>query len=393
MSDMARRSAHLAIGATFFMSSVAFGNWLARIPEVRDRLHIDDAVLGVCLLGMSVGSVLATTLAGTLIWRMGSRRGTRLGYGLFVLALCGPGLAPSPAMLFLAVVPLGVGWGILQISMNTSAHELEQASGTRCLARCHGAFSLGGMVGAGLGSCFAHLGVAVAAHLAIVSSALLLAGAATSRSLHVPSAAPRAARRGWVSPPREILGLSSFAFLVLLVEGAIADWSSLLLRDDFAAPAGLAGLGFAIFSVMMAAGRLGGDWLSHRLRVAAFLRIGTALGGFALVLGLVCARTLGMLLGLGFVGLGLANVVPIMLRAAGSHGERQTAINVAAVATFGQVAFLVGPPMIGLLSRAFSVSGAFWALAVTLGLASLVATPAVSALERAHTAPRYGASR
>lgn len=372
--------ARISIGAVFFLANGAFGNWLARIPEVRDRLAMDDAQLGLCLLGMSLGSVCTMYATGGIIARLGGRWGTWLGYIQFVAALLGPAFAPTGPALFLTMVPVGAGWALLHVGMNTVAHETEGVEGRPILATCHGLFSLGGMAGAIVGSFFAREGTSVTTHLVLVLGSLLVAGAIAGYGLHAGPSAPRQVAGRCALPSRPLLGLCTVAFLILLVEGAVADWGALLLRDEFSARGGVAGLGFAIFSLAMAVGRLRGDWLSRYLSAAAFLRFGAGLACVAFALGLSVGHSGVMLVALGLVGLGLANVIPVTFRLAAGRGDRPAAVNVAAVSAFGQSAFLVGPPLLGLLAEATSLSCTFWTLAAATGLVVAIAGRTVRAV-------------
>jgi MFS family permease len=371
----------VSIFAIFFLASAGFANWLARIPAVQERLAMDEARLGLCLLGMSLGSVGVMFLMGGHVSRLGGRRGTWLGYCSFVAALLGPGLAPTALALFLALALMGAGWAILHVSMNTVAHEMEQATGTRILATCHGMFSLGGMMGAVTGSLFARQGTDVTTQFTIVTSVLLVAGVGAARGLYAAPAVTRAVAVRRSLPSRPLLGLCAIVFLILLVEGGIAEWSALLLRDEFAASAATAGLGFATFSLGMALARFGGDRLSRSWGAVRILRAGAALACAGLMFGLAVGQAWLMLASLGLAGLGLANVIPVTLRLAAEHRSRPAAVNVAAVSGVGQLAFLIGPPLLGLLSQVTSLSGAIWMLAASAGLAALIAGPAARATE------------
>src|SRR5262249_25579457 len=145
--------------------------------------------------------------------------------------------------------------------------------------------------------------------------------------------------------------LGLLAFCALLVEGAIGDWSAVYLRDSLGTSAAIAAMGFAAFSLAMALGRLAGDALARRLGGPRLLRVSGSLAAVGLSVALVVGQPSIAVLGFGLVGLGMANLIPVLFSAAGRTGAHAgTAI--AAVATAGYLGYLAGPPLIGLAADA-----------------------------------------
>ena len=367
----ALRLARFAVAAVFFIDGLGFANWVVRIPAVQERLGLGEGALGVALLGVAVGALIAMPLAGRLVAVRGSRPVTRVAALAFAATIALPGLAPSLTLLTLALVTLGAANGALGVAMNAQAAAVERQYGRPIMASFHALFSLGGLVGAGIGGVAAAGGVGVAPHLAATALALAVAGAAVG-ALMLPAAADAASEGARVARPTPaLLALGVVAFCVLFGEGAVADWSAVYLRDVTGAGPGLAAAGFATFSLAMAVGRSVGDALTIRLGAARLVRGGGALAALGLALALAFSEPWAAVAGFGAVGAGLSIVFPTVLTAAGRLPGIAPGAAIAAVSTFGYTGFLAGPPVIGLVAEA---------LTVRAGLAVVVATSVVIAV-------------
>jgi MFS family permease len=347
--------ARWAATAFFAVDGFIFASWAVRIPAVKAATHASPAALGLALLGLSVGAVATMTISGALCRRFGSGRILVAAGALLSLALLLPPLARSAPWLGLGLVVFGIGYGCVNVSMNSIAVDVVAALRRPVMPSFHAAWSLGGLAGAGLGGLLApHL--APLPHLAIVSSLGLAVTAVCGRMLlgHPLTAPPTGAGTRPGSPPGSraqawrVVGLFGLIALCSAYgEGAIGDWGALHLRQDLGAGPGLAAAGYAAFALAEACGRLAGSWLLSRLGQTMVL----VAGGLTACAGMLAAALAPVvfvaLAGFALTGLGVANMFPAaMTRAgllAGPHG-------VAVASTLGYGGFLLGPPAIGFLA-------------------------------------------
>lgn len=376
--DRSPRAARAAVATVFFVNGAAAASWLVRIPAVQERMRLDEGALGLALLGVAVGALVAMPWVGRLVARHGSRPVTRVAAIAFGATLALPALAPTPVILTLALVAFGAGIGALDVAMNAQAATVERRYGRPIMSGFHALFSLGGLVGAGIGGLVASRQVGPAAHLAGAALvAGLVATAATRRMLpasadaapgHMPPARPRGA----------LLALGIAAFCVLLGEGAMADWSAVYLRDVAGAGPGVAAAGYAAFSLAMAAGRFAGDALTLRVGPALLVRAGGALAALGLASALAFGGSWAGMMGFGAVGAGLSIAFPLVLAAAAALPGLTAGPAIATVSTFGYAGFLAGPPLIGFVAEAITLRGGLAVVVVT----SLIVVGLAGALRR-----------
>src|SRR5918992_5745189 len=339
-------SARAAVTALFLAHGLLFGTWVARIPAVQDDLDLGEGELGVALLFITFGAILAMPVAGWVVAREGSRATARQTVVVFAALLPGVALAPNFVLLALALLLFGAAAGALDIAMNAHGVEVERRYARPILSSFHAGWSFGGLVGAGVGALAAWAGVGLRPHFTGVAvvvgvSGLLPSAALLPAGADRPESPPRLAR-----PPRQLLALAALAFCGLFAAGAAADWSAVYLAGPLDAGAGLAALGFAAFSVAMAGFRLLGDTLTTRWGPVALMRRGALLAGGGLAAALLIGHPVAALVGFVFMGAGLAAVVPVAFRAAGSLPGVPPSAGIASLTTVGYSAFLVGPPVI-----------------------------------------------
>src|SRR5215470_1145032 len=264
--------ARCALSAIFFLNGVVLASWVPHIPEVKARHALGDGQLAPVLLSMAVGSVLALPLAGWLIGRFGSRRMTAVAALGVCLALPLPVVSPTVGLLVLSLMLLGMGNGLLDVSMNAQAVEVERRYRRALVSSFHGLFSLGGLVGAGGAGLAMSCGVGDVQHVTFITCLSVSVVGFVLRWL-TPSP-PRQGSRGptFVKPTGVLLGLGVLAFCGLLTEGAMADWSAVYLHEVLGADSATAAAGFAACSLLMAVGRFGGDSLTDRFGPRRLLR-------------------------------------------------------------------------------------------------------------------------
>ena len=364
--------AKVAVAASFALNGFAFASWIARVPAARDRLSLSEAGLGLLLLCMSAGSVLALPATGALVHRFGPAR-TALGGGALVVA----GLLVLSAGLTTAVVPLaglglflgGAGIGVWDVSMNVEGADVEQRLGRAVMPRFHAGFSLGTVAGALVGAGAAASGVSLAAQL-VVTAVLVVAGLTAATRSFLPvrdlvDGEPRAGSgvgRAWRERRTLLIGLLVLAFA--FAEGTANDWLALALVDGYGVSGAVAAVGFGVFVAAMTVARMVGTSLLDRYGRVAVLRATAAAVGVGVLLFVFSPTVPLALTGAVLWGLGAALGFPVGMSAAADEPERAAA-RVSVVSAIGYTAFLAGPPLIGFLAED---TGILRALLVVLGV-------------------------
>lgn len=372
-----------AVLVVFAAAGFVMGQALSRVPAVRDHVGADTAQLGLALMGMGLGSLLAMPFTGRLVDRYGSRRVVLVAVLLGCLGWSLVPLVPSVPTLLLLLVLTGMNIGIWDVAMNIQGTHVEQARGRSLMPYFHAAFSGGAVLGAGSGALAAWLGVGLVQLpvLALVAAAAGALGATRFVPEHdvpddasgtaasgTPADAPPA--RGAVTRVEVLIGLICLAGA--LAEGSANDWLALLLVDVHGAPEAFGALTLTAFNLTMMIGRLLGGPAIERFGRVAVVRAGGVLAGVAILVVTLSPSLLLALAGGLLWGLGVATIFPAAISAAGEvPGRGNRAITVVSTIAYG--AFLFGAPTIGLvaeqvgLDRALFLVVGFLALLVVLG--------------------------
>jgi predicted MFS family arabinose efflux permease len=372
MAGSLRPGPRTATRAAFVIAGMVSACWAPLVPFAKARLGVDDAQLGLLLLSFGVGSLFGVGLAGMLAARIGARPVVIAGGAGMCLFLPALALAGTPPMLVPALALFGASLGALDVAMNAHAVEVEAAAGVPLMSGFHALFSLGGIAGAGW------MTLALSAQLTPLAATL--AAAAAGAALVVIAAfgllttRPAAGHAPLlVLPSGLVIVIAALAATSFLAEGAVFDWSALLLVDRHVAAQADAGVGFIVFSIAMTAGRLTGDAVVARLGAPNVLRWGgvLAVAGFAVVLAAPWpAVAIG---GFLLVGLGAANIVPVLFSAAGRQTSMPPTLAVAAATSTGYAGILAGPPLLGFVAHALGLPNAFWLLAGLVLIVPLLA--------------------
>jgi len=355
--------ARVAVTAVFFLNGIVFASWYSRLPTIQEQLDLGPGTLGLALIGAPIGLLAAQPLTGALAATIGSRRLVAAA-PLMLAAAVAPALAVDAPTLALGTFTAGAANGVLDVSMNVEGLAVERLSGKRIFNSLHAWFSFGALGGAALGGIAAAAGVDPLPHIAIVVAVGAIAATLASRGLPPAEAEPRPEGPRFARPSRRLAALGAIAFCALLAEGAVFDWSGIFIRRETGAAIGLASAGLAAFNLAMGFGRLTADGAAERLGSPALGRAGALLAATGLGIALLLGSAAGAIVGFAVMGLGLASVFPLALRAAG-HDPATSGPAVAAVSSVGYAGFLTGPPAIGLLAELFGLGGA---LACVCGL-------------------------
>lgn len=368
----ALRRARWATATFFLLLGVLFGSWVVRIPAVQNRLGLEEGQLGIALLSMSVGAMLAMPTTGWLIRQWGNVVVVRAAATLLCLSLPLLPLAPTMPWLMLALFVFGINFGLLDVSMNTQAVAVEERYQRPIMSTFHAVYSLGGLAGATTAGLIAGQGIGAFPHL--FGLALLLLGLATvgGRSL-LEVAAREQDAPAFAIPPRSLFGLGLLSFAVLVGEGAVADWSAVYLRNGLGSTAAVAASGYAAYSLAMAGMRLGGDALVARFGPVLIVRSGCLVATVGMAGALLLGTIPAAIIGFACVGLGLAVAFPLALGAAGRTPGMASGAAIGAVATAGYSGLLLGPPLIGFISDQVGLRAGLGVVAALCFVSALLA--------------------
>lgn len=357
LSPAELKAAHLASRWQFFVLGALMGVWGAHVPSLKSGLGLTDGGLSLALLAAACGSVLCLFMAGRLVHGLGAARCLRWGCGLGALALAGLLHLPGLVALLPVMLLLGAAMSLFDVAANAEGCELEARSPRKLMSGLHAMFSLGGAAGA-LG-CAALIRGGVPATVQLVVLAVLLAAVSLQASRHMllnqAGHADDAEDAHWKWPRGLLRVLGLLAALGLLAEGAMYDWSVVYLRDTLGSPAAVAALGYASFSAAMAAARWHGDALRERFSPAALLAVSGWLAATAMAAVLWLGTAWAALPGFALVGLGLANVAPLLYIAASRLPGVTPASGIAMMSSVSFLGFVSGPPLVGAIAQASSL--------------------------------------
>lgn len=359
----------------FALDGFLFAGWVVRIPAIKQQTGSSTSDLGLALLGVSAGAVVTMTLTGRLCRRLGSHPVTVVSGVLLSLSIALPPLTHSALALGLVLLVFGAAYGGINVAMNSAAVDLVAAMRRPVMPSFHAAFSLGGMIGAGLGGLVAG-GLSPTAHLfTLTGVGLLITAVAGPVLLRHP--APVTEQRARKPGPHRLRGRTRrlvvlFGVIALCTaygEGAMADWGALHLEQDLHAHPGIAAAGYSLFALAMTAGRLTGTRLLELLGQTRTLVAGGTTAAAGMLLGALAPTVWMALLGFAVTGLGLANIFPVAVARAGALAGPG---GVAAASTLGYGGMLLGPPAIGFLADWFSLPVALTTVAALAAGAALI---------------------
>ena len=352
----------IKVFGAFFVYSFAMGSMFPRLPDIQRAMNVGEGQLGLALIGSAVGTLISLTFAGRFIEAVGYRRvllvAIPLLSALYALAMW----AQGPLMFFLLLVPVGLTIGAIEIILNVEADRVEHAIGRRIMSRAHAFWSLGFFAAGIVGSFIAQSGLEPRWHLmvmipVILATTLLLLGQfqpAPHRAGSSTEETPHFAR-----PTMPIMLLVGVCLSALLMEGAGIDWSAIYMRDMFTAEPFWAGIAVAIVAGSQALARFFADGFVERYSPVAVARVLLAVLFIGVVLVFVAPFAWAAYLGFALIGIGSSALFPLAMSAAAQQTDRPAAINVAALAQFSFTAFLLGPPLLGLVAEHFGIRWTF----------------------------------
>jgi predicted MFS family arabinose efflux permease len=365
----------LACRSVFLSNGLTLSAWVPLVPLARQRLHLNDAGLGLVLLALGAGALVAMPLAGLVIARIGSRQAILTSSMIFFAMLPLLASLTSIPQMVLCLFIFGAANGIMDISMNAQGVSVERLVAKPIFSSLHGMFSIGGIIGASICGGLMHLGLTpvAAASLIVATMAALVLMQATAL---LSGKDGRTERKHFNRPTGLVALLGLLAFAGAMTEGAMMDWSAVFLHFNRGFAEAGAGLGFAAFSATMAIGRLTGDKVVGRFGADMTIRFGSVLAAAGLCLVTMSDLATVVITGFALTGLGLANVVPQLFGMAGKLPGFSPGVAISAVATLAYAGILAGPPLIGPLATLTSLP---LALSMLAGAMLLVAVGAGAA--------------
>jgi MFS family permease len=371
MPSCGDRRARAATTLIFFMTGFVYAAWATRIPAIKADLDLSAGALGLAILGLEAGAVAGLPAGGALTARAGSRTALRIGFAVYPAALVAVALAPGLPALGVSLAAMAAASSVVDVAMNAQGIELERRYRRSVLSGLHAGHPFGLAAGGLAGSAAAAAGVTVGAHLAAVAGLGLVGGlGATFRLVDEPRA-PRG--RSFARPSGGLLGLGLIAFCAFLLDGAATNWSAVHLSSAHGAGPGLAAATFTVFSLTLAVGRLFGDRLIERLGRERVVRGCGAVAAPGSGLAIAAPATEVAVAGWALFGLGLAALAPTVLGAAPTTGHGPPATAIAAVTTVGYLGSFTGPPLVGALAEAGSLTAALGLLVAVSGAMVLLA--------------------
>lgn len=365
----------IATRAIFFLAGLGMAAWAPLIPFVKARLGIDDGALGLLLFCLAAGSMAIMPFAGYLIAKLGCRA-VLLGAGaLLCIDLPLLALLDAPLLMGAALGVFGAVNGIMDVAMNSQAIIVERESGQAKMSGFHGFYSLGGIAGAGGVSLLLLAGLAPAQAIGLIALliAILLLIVAGDLLAHGGIGERRRGGARWALAHGKILFIALLCFFVFLTEGAMLDWSALFLHAERGVAKSQAGIGFTLYAVAVACGRLYGDRLIGAVGRFRTLLLGSLCAAAGVLLTVTVPLASAAFGGLMLAGLGIANIVPILFNAVGNQKQVPPGQAFPAVTLVGYLGLLTGPALIGFIANYTSLALAFGCTLLCLLLVSISA--------------------
>ena len=365
--------------AGFACYSFAMGNIFPRLADVQSGMGVTTAALGLGLIGAPVGTLVSFTFASPYLDKIGYGRllpwALPLLAALYALAV----QAPSPLILFLMLLPVGVVIGCVEIMLNAEADRTEFLIGRRIMNRSHAFWSIGFFSAGLFGAQVASFGISPQLHLALV---VPLVGLGSYLALH--DYAPSPARGAEADHKAPLIVAPTWPILVLVVvtipamvlEGASMDWSAIYMRDSFGSDKFWQGIAVASFAVLQGLMRFYADGVVERFSPAALARVLFVALGLGCITVVLSPWPILSLIGFAAMGLGTSAIFPLAMSAAAQRNDRPSALNIAALAQFSFMIFLIAPPILGFIAHGWGIRTAY-GIALPFVLISLVTAGAL----------------
>lgn len=352
----------IRVYGAFFLYSFTLGAIYPRLGDIQHAMAIQEGALGLALIGSSVGTLIALTFFTPLIEKIGYRRALLTLIPLLSLLFAVATFALTPLTFFLLLVPVGLVVGSIEIIINIEADRVEHQIGRRIMNRAHAFWSFGFFSAGFVGAAISQAGISPQAHLMFMVPVCVLATVlilgqfrpAPHRANTSQEAAPRFAR-----PTGAIMILVMVTLAAMVLEGGGIDWSAIYMRDVLSATPFIAGLAVAIGPLAQGFTRFFADAFVERYSPTLVARVLLSILGVGTLVVFFANSAVMALIGFAIMGIGTSALFPLAISAAAQRTDRAAVINVAALAQTSFVAFLLGPPLLGMVAEHFGVRWSF----------------------------------
>jgi fucose permease len=337
----------------FSSINILVGTWVLYLPHIKMKFELNDSQIGFALFFIACGLMVSIPVVPYVNKKIGTGRSTKIGIIVFALLFNLPLLAPNYSLLCVSLFLTGIFSGFTDVSMNALVSIIEKRDKQNFMSAAHGFFSLGGFIGAGIGSLLISRFSNPSYHMLLMSSFIILTTLLLSNNYENIVEPTQEKSKGGTNIFKNIkpvLGLSIIAFIIMFNEGAVEHWSNLFLFDIVQVSESEAGLGFVIFSLTMTLGRFLGDGVSKKIGAIRTISYGCIIALVAYSLILVSSFYISVL-GFGLLGLGLSVIIPEIFRLAGKTKNINTSVAISVVSGIGFMGFLIGPVLLGFISN------------------------------------------
>ena len=356
----------------FLVCGLGISSWAPMVPYAKERLQLNDAQLGMLLLLLGAGAIIMMPLTGVLIQKYGSKKIILMASLVMAIFLPLLLLTSSPMGLGICLFVFGAAVGGIDVAMNAHAVRVQNLYGKPIMSSFHGLFSVGGLFGAlGLG---ALIKMGLSPIIAAVVISLLLVVIAVSQYPHLLPHQKEDKKQDSVKfswPKAPVIFLGVMCFIVFLAEGAMLDWSAVFLQFNRGVDPELSGIGYAAFSIAMAAMRLSGDRLVKSILPGNVVLYGSLVAAAGIFVAVLLPGSGWALVGFVLVGLGSANIVPVFFTAAGNMSHTPAYVALPIVTAIGYSGQLAGPALLGFIAYLFSLPVAIGFIGILMLLVSL----------------------
>lgn len=357
----------------FSLGGIVLGAWAPLVPVAKIRLDLGEGALGLVLLSMGVGSIIAMPMTAFLTSRFGCRQVITASVTGLCLILPLLAVVGSVWAMTAALVVFGIVMGCTSVAMNLQAVLVERQEGKALMSGFHAMFSLGGIAGSGAMALLLAAGAAPFVAAAIVSLVMATLFVFARPGLLPYSDVGGAKPAAFVIPQGVVLAIGCLSLLAMLAEGAVLDWGALFMIEAHNAELGLAGFAYTAFAITMTLGRLLGDGFRTALGDLPILVLSALLAMAGFLVSLLLPSTIAALLGFMLVGAGISNIAPILFTLTGRTKRMPANLAVASVLTVGYAGIIAGPAAIGLIAHATSLQMAFSLLCGAMAIIALSA--------------------
>lgn len=386
MSDVTIIKAKRATQYIFLVCGLVLSSWAPMVPLAKDRLQLNEAELGLLLLLLGGGALVTMPLSGFFISRVGSRKVILISVLLTAWLLPCLLVIADVYLMGVAVFAFGCGIGTIDVAMNSHGVQVQNAYKKPIMSSLHGLFSVGGLLGsvglgflikAGLDPLFAAVTISAVLVALLTFQFRNLLGYTSEKEItgkfsHINESEAATSRFQWLNASVLLLGM--MCFIAFLSEGAVLDWSAILLRDHKNVSAEFSGTGYAAFSVAMAVMRLTGDSLVSKLNSKTVVVGGSLIAAAGVVILIFSPWIAASLAGFILLGIGAANIVPVFFSEGGRIDGLSPAVTIPVISTMGYAGQLAGPALLGFIVHHFSLNIAFEIIALLFVIVAVLYT-------------------